>query len=64
MWAIVEADKGGVFRSDDGGEHWVRLSTQVELRQRPFYYSHIVADPADESTVGVLNVCAWRSADA
>ena len=28
--------RGGVFRSDDGGEHWTRMSA---LDPRPFYFS-------------------------
>ena len=27
VWAIIEADSGGVFRSDDGGATWTRTNT-------------------------------------
>ncbi|MCG8347150.1 MAG: glycosyl hydrolase, partial [Chloroflexales bacterium] len=33
------------------------------LRQRAWYYSHIIADPQDPDTVWVLNVETWRSID-
>jgi photosystem II stability/assembly factor-like uncharacterized protein len=63
VYAIVEADDGAVFRSDDGGATWERLAQDRNLRQRAWYYHHIVADPQDADTVWVLNVDAWRSID-
>src|SRR6266487_866595 len=45
VWAIVEAEDGAVFRSDDGGNSWQRLCEESELRKRPWYYQHICADP-------------------
>jgi photosystem II stability/assembly factor-like uncharacterized protein len=63
LWAIVEAEDGAVFRSDDYGDHWERLSEQRELRSRAWYYSHVMADPTDAETVWALNVEAWRSSD-
>ncbi len=63
VWAIIEADSGGVYRSDDGGESWVRLNGERKLRQRAWYYSRIFADPRDENTVYVDNVQLWRSTD-
>lgn len=63
VWAIVEAEEGGVFRSDDGGESWRRVNGDRSLRQRAWYYTHIMADPEDVETVYVLNVRFWRSVD-
>ncbi len=64
VYAIVEAADGAVFRSDDGGASWEKLSQDRNLRQRAWYYHHIIADPQDADTVWVLNVEAWRSIDA
>jgi photosystem II stability/assembly factor-like uncharacterized protein len=64
VWCIVEAEDGAVFRSDDYGEHWERLSDQEDLRQRAWYYSRVIADPVDAETVWALNVQCWRSSDA
>ncbi|MGQ0550924.1 MAG: VPS10 domain-containing protein, partial [Armatimonadota bacterium] len=64
VYAIVEAADGAVFRSDDGGVSWEKLSQDRNLRQRAWYYHHIIADPQDADTVWVLNVEAWRSIDA
>ncbi|MTB52110.1 glycosyl hydrolase [Lewinella sp. W8] len=63
VWAIVEANEGGVFRSDDGGWTWKRTNSQRKLRQRAFYYSRIYADPWDENTVYCLNTGLYRSTD-
>ena len=64
VWCIIEAEDGAVFRSDDYGDHWVRLSEQEELRQRAWYYSRVIADPVDAETVWALNTECWRSPDA
>jgi photosystem II stability/assembly factor-like uncharacterized protein len=63
VWAIVEANEGGVFRSDDGGWTWKRTNSERKLRQRAFYYSRIYADPWDENTVYCLNTGLYRSTD-
>ena len=39
-------EEGGVFRSDDGGETWERLSEDRNLRQRAWYYSPHLRRPA------------------
>ena len=63
IWAIVEANDGGVFRSDDGGENWVKVNEDRNLRQRAWYYSRIYADTKNEDMVYVLNVRFWVSKD-
>lgn len=63
VWAIVEANEGGVFRSDDGGKTWEMTNNERKLRQRAFYYSRIYADPLDKETVYGLNVDFWKSTD-
>ncbi len=63
VWAIIENDKGGVFRSDDGGENWVLLNSDRSLRQRAWYYTRIYADTEDEDVVYVVNVSYHKSKD-
>ena len=63
VWAIVEAKDGAVFRSDDYGDTWTRLSEHQGLRTRPWYYSHIFADPVDGDRLYVLNSTFFKSLD-
>ncbi len=63
VFAIIEADEGGVFRSDDGGTSWRRINSDRSLRQRAWYYTRIYADVENEDVVYVLNVRFWRSKD-
>ncbi len=39
VYALIEAEKGGLFRSDDGGESWELATANRALRQRAWYYS-------------------------
>jgi photosystem II stability/assembly factor-like uncharacterized protein len=63
LWANIEADSGGVFRSDDGGTTWQRINNDRNLRQRAWYYTKIHADPKDTNVVYVNNVSFMKSTD-
>jgi photosystem II stability/assembly factor-like uncharacterized protein len=63
LWAIIEANDGGVYRSDDGGWTWKKTNDERKLRQRAFYYTRIYADPFDRETVYCLNVDFFKSTD-
>ena len=64
VWAMVEnKDQGGLYRSDDGGEKWVRVNQERKLRQRAWYYTRVYADTRDENIVYVLNVQYHKSTD-
>ena len=65
VWVLLEAEgeKGGVYRSDDGGDTFRSVNGDANLRQRPWYYIHIYADPADENTVYGLNTGFFKSVD-
>ena len=73
VYAIVQSDegglqdindphskKGGVFRSDDGGSHWARMSN---LDPRPFYFSQIRVDPTNDQKIYVLGFALHVSED-
>jgi photosystem II stability/assembly factor-like uncharacterized protein len=63
VYAIIEAEEGGVFRSDDGGENWSKINEDRNLRQRAWYYTRIYSDPKEKDKLYVLNVEFWRSKD-
>ncbi len=51
IYALVEAEKSAMLRSDDGGEHWVRTNDEFDIAIRPFYYTEIAADPENADRV-------------
>ena len=64
VWAIVEnEEKGGVYRSDNGGKEWKYTNSDRSLRQRAWYYSKIYADTQDINGVYVMNVAYHYSDD-
>lgn len=65
VWALVEAegDKCGMYRSDDHGETWVQTQASRDLMHRPWYYTHVFADPSHGDTVYVTNLAMWKSTD-
>lgn len=63
LYALIEAEDGGLFRSDDAGATWSRVNEDRELRQRAWYYTRVYVDPKDRDTVYVLNVQFHKSTD-
>jgi photosystem II stability/assembly factor-like uncharacterized protein len=56
-----EDDEGtGTYRSEDGGESWIRVS---DLNVRPMYYSEIFIDPTDPDVVYTMATSSYRSED-
>jgi len=67
VWATVETipeEAGGIFRSEDAGRTWRRVNSDWDLRRRPYYYGHIIADTRDLDTVYVLTKPILKSIDA
>jgi photosystem II stability/assembly factor-like uncharacterized protein len=55
--------QGGVFRSDDAGETWTRLSSDSALWGRGWYFEHVAVDPENADWLYVSNVSVSRSKD-
>lgn len=67
VYALIEsdsnADKGGLFVSENAGKTWSMVSGDNRLVQRAWYYIEVFADPNDENTVYVLSASTLRSTD-
>ncbi len=56
----ITSKRGGVFRSEDGGDKWTRTS---DVCPRPFYFSQIRIDPVNDQRVYVLGFALLVSDD-
>ena len=63
VYALIEAEKGGLFRSDDGGESWTLASDDRNLRQRAWYYSTLTVHPTNPDVVWAPQVDMMKSSD-
>jgi photosystem II stability/assembly factor-like uncharacterized protein len=63
IFAVIEADKGGVFRSDDGGANWSLVNDSRPIRQRAWYYTTITGHPTNENIVYAPQVNFLKSID-
>jgi len=60
VYAIIEHKQGGVFRSEDKGLTWKRMS---RTNPRPMYYSQIRIDPNNDQRIWVLGASMYVSQD-
>src|SRR5687768_10504611 len=51
VYAVVEAKKTALYRSDDLGEHWREMNDSFNVQVRPFYFALLVVDPANHERV-------------
>jgi photosystem II stability/assembly factor-like uncharacterized protein len=63
VYAMIEAEKGGLYRSDDGGKEWSWVCSDHTIRRRPWYYSTLTVDPANPDVVWAPNVALMKSID-
>lgn len=60
IYAIIEHKDGGVFRSEDKGLTWKKMSS---TNPRPMYYSQIRIDPNNDQRIWVLGESMYFSED-
>jgi photosystem II stability/assembly factor-like uncharacterized protein len=66
VYALVdssEESQGGLYRSDDAGVSWRKLTGDKRLWQRGWYFGGITADPKNADRVWVNNTIVLRSDD-
>lgn len=63
VYALIEAEKGGLYRSDNGGAMWHFVTGDHRYTQRAWYFMHIFADPKNTDTLYILNTGMYRSTD-
>jgi photosystem II stability/assembly factor-like uncharacterized protein len=51
VYALVEAERSVLLRSEDGGRTFERVNEERGVSSRPFYYADIFVDPANENRV-------------
>jgi photosystem II stability/assembly factor-like uncharacterized protein len=60
VYAVIENKNGGVFRSEDKGLTWRKMSV---TNPRPMYYSKIRIDPNNDQRIWVLGASMYFSED-
>ncbi len=63
VYANIESDEGGVYRSDDAGNTWRRVSEDRVTRARAWYYTEVTPDPKSADVVYVINAPIEKSVD-
>lgn len=60
VYAVVQHEKGGTFRSEDKGETWKKMG---DTNPRPSYYSQIRVDPNNDLRIWELGAQMFYSED-
>lgn len=61
VFALVESEKSALYKSEDQGASWKKLSEQSMMGDRPFYYSQIVCDPVEKDRIYKPGSQLWVS---
>lgn len=64
VYSLVEStQKNALYRSEDGGRNWNKISDGDDIGNRPFYYSDIYVDPKRPNRIYSLWSVLTRSDD-
>ena len=62
IYALIESSKTALYRSDNGGFNWQKISDK-NIGNRPFYYADIYVDPKNENRIYNLHSLVTLSED-
>lgn len=66
VYALIESEENGIYRSEDGGYTWELRQTMEkdpDVGNRPFYYAEIYVDPFNENRVFSIYTYISKSED-
>lgn len=63
VYALVEAKRSAIVRSNDGGRSWIKVNEDYDIARRPFYFGEIKVDPIDPDRIYNLNTQIHESTD-
>ncbi len=64
VYALVEAKKSALLRSDDGGRSFKTVNSEPNVNPRPFYFCELRVDPQDPNRVYSVDYTVRVSSDA
>ena len=63
VYALIEAKRNALYRSEDGGRSWNMVNDSRGVNSRPFYFADIRVDPQNENRVYGMQVDLMLSTD-
>ena len=63
VYAVIGSPRGVLWRSEDSGANWTLVSKDQRIDSRPFYFSHIAADPKNPDHLFALSEFLLTSTD-
>ena len=65
VYALIESTKSALYKSDDGGNNWVKVNDDPQYTaNRSFYFQDIYCDPKNENRLWLINQIVSMSEDA
>ena len=63
VYALIDGDEGGLYRSDDRGASFAKVTADKRIWNRGWYFGEVTADPGNADRLWVQNTVMLRSDD-